>query len=297
MRGIGNHCNLIIVYGGVIMAQKQKPSEMLVEKLVEAIESGIQTGKWIRPWKTGAAQNVESGHVYSGNNAMYLALYRAFSGVNHTQYYGTINQWNRLGARVKYKEEGFTLIKNPTRVEKKDANGEVISEYTFWAHFTVFNSTQVEGWEAPVETTVESDDVVRQRFAKMLNQYNIKVNSGSEAYYSPSTDDITMPDITTFSVEDQYWATLAHEAIHWTGHPSRLNRIDVGNHRGEAYAFEELVAELGSVFVASTFGITPESDANILSYLGSWHKQIKEDKGAIRRALSLANQAAAYLGS
>ena len=272
-----------------------KPAEMLVEKLITAIEAGIETGKWIRPWKGGSAQNAVSGHVYSGNNAMYLALYRAFAETEHTQYYATFPQWSKLGAKIKTGSKGITLVKNPTKVDKKDEAGEVTGQYTFWRHFTVFNSTQVEGWEPPVETIVESEEAVRQRFTEMLERNHIKINAGFEAYYRPSTDDITMPDISTFPVEDQYWATLAHEAIHWTGHHTRLARINVGDHKGEKYAFEELVAELGSVFVASAFGITPESDANILSYLGSWSKQIKEDKTAIRRALSLANTAVNFL--
>ena len=278
------------------MNSKQMPSELLVEKLVEAIESGIKTQRWVRPWKTGQAQNALTNHIYSGNNAMYLAVYRAFAGVEHTQYYATMKQWNELNARVKKGESGLTLVKNPTRVEKKDKETkEVIGTYTFWANFTVFNSSQVEGWEPPTNAQVESDEKVRNNFATLVQRHGIKVNTGSEAFYRPSSDEITMPPITDFPIEDNYWAVLAHEAIHWTGHPQRLGRIDPANHRGDAYAFEELVAELGSVFVASTLGITPESDANILSYLDSWHSQLKNDKTAVRRALALANEAAQYL--
>jgi antirestriction protein ArdC len=280
------------------MNSKQMPSELLVEKLIEAIEAGIKSGKWVRPWKSGQAQNALTGHIYSGNNAMYLAVYRAFAGVEHTRYYATLNQWNQLGARVKKGESGLTLVKNPTRVEKKDKeSGEVIGEYTFWASFTVFNSSQVEGWEPPINAQIESNKQVRDNFAALIQRHGIVVNTGSEAFYRPTTDEITMPPIADFPIEDQYWSVLAHEAVHWTGHPSRLGRIDPANHRGDVYAFEELVAELGSVFVSSALGITPESDANILSYLSSWHFQLKNDKTVVRRALRLANEAAQYLGA
>jgi len=279
------------------MSNKQMPADMLVEKLVQAIESGIKTQKWIRPWKSGQAQNALSGHVYSGNNAMYLAVYRAFAEVDHTRYYATLKQWNELGATVRKGERGLTLVKNPTRVEKKDKeSGEVIGEYTFWANFTVFNSNQVDGWEPPTTTQVESDKQVRDNFAALVKRHNIVINEGSEAFYRPSSDEITMPPVTDFPVEDNYWAVLAHEAVHWTGHKSRLQRIEDASHFGNyLYAFEELVAELGSVFVASALGITPASDANILSYLDSWHSQLKNDKTTIRRALRLATEAAQYL--
>lgn len=273
----------------------QKPSEMLVERLVSAIEAGIETGKWVRPWKSGMAQNVVSGHIYSGNNALYLALYRAFSGVEHTQYYGTVAQWNQLGARVKQGSKGFSLVKNPTKVDKKDEAGEITGTYTFWPHFVVFNSTQVEGWEPPTANPVESSVEVREKFRALIAKHDITINVGTEAFYHPKTDEITMPALNSFPIEDHYWATLAHELIHWTGHPSRLNRIEIGHHRGEAYAYEELVAELGSVFIASSFGVTPESDANILSYLGAWSKRIREDKTAIRNAVALASSAVKFL--
>jgi len=278
-----------------VAMSNQKPAEMLVEKLVNAIESGMQTGKWIRPWKGGSAQNALSGHIYSGNNAMYLAMYRAFAQTEHTQFYATFPQWSKLGAKVKAGAKGITLVKNPTMVDKKDANEEVIGQYVYWRHIVVFNSTQVEGWEPPVEVVKESETAVRDRFTAMLERHHIRVNTGFQAYYRPSSDEITMPAVKDFPVEDQYWATLAHETIHWTGHPSRLARINIGNHKDKAYAFEELVAELGSVFVASTFGITPESDANILSYLANWNELLKQDKTAIRRALSLANEAVNFL--
>jgi antirestriction protein ArdC len=272
-----------------------KPSEMLVERLVQAIESGIKTGEWVRPWKSGHAQNVVSGHVYTGNNALYLAVYRAFANTEHTPYYGTVAQWNQLGARVKQGSKGFSLIKNPQKVEKKDEAGEVTGTYTFWPQFVVFNSTQVEGWEPPSEKPVESDSLVRDKFTTLIAKHDITINTGVSAYYTPTCDEITMPAKASFAVEDDYWATLAHEVIHWTGHPTRLNRIDIGKHRGEAYAFEELVAELGSVFMATSFGITPKSDHNILAYLSGWHKRIREDKTTIRTAVALASDAVKFL--
>ena len=65
--------------------------------------------------------------------------------------------------------------------------------------------------------------------------------------YSISTDHVQMPPFQTFRDADSHAATVAHELCHWTRHESRLNR-DFGQKRfgDEAYAVEELVAELGA---------------------------------------------------
>src|SRR3546814_6671095 len=70
-----------------------------------------------------------------------------------------------------------------------------------------------------------------------------------EAYYEPTADRVTMPAVSLFDGFDHYYATLAHELSHWTGHTSRLGR-DLKNRFGTAaYAAEELVAELSSAML------------------------------------------------
>ena len=54
-----------------------------------------------------------------------------------------------------------------------------------------------------------------------------------------------------FETDDAHQSTLYHECIHATGHSKRLNRELTGNFGSEDYAKEELVAELGSVFLCA----------------------------------------------
>ena len=87
----------------------------------------------------------------------------------------------------------------------------------------------------------------------------------------------------------------AHELIHWTGHESR-NARQFGQRFGdEAYAFEELVAELGSAFLFADLGITPEVQDNHAAYLGHWLRVLKADKRAIFTAASQAERAVDFL--
>ena len=69
-----------------------------------------------------------------------------------------------------------------------------------------------------------------------------------------------MPPFEAFENRERYYATLAHETTHWTRHPTRLER-EFGRKRfgDEGYAMEELVAELGSAFLAADLDITQQS--------------------------------------
>jgi antirestriction protein ArdC len=289
--------------------------DVVTEQLVKAIESGAETGKWVRPWVSEANQRFTDGYVYTGSNQFFLSLYRFIStqggyagnhpklkeayerlaGTHLTQYWGAFDQWKAQGATVKLGAKGFPLIRQVTAKRKNKKEDGTDDFFQYFTSYVVFNSTQVEGWEPPVNR-VETDEQIRSRFRTMIARHNIKVTHGGDrAFYLPTEDSITLPPVESFPVEDDYWSTLGHEAIHWTGHESRLQRIDPDNHRGDTYAFEELVAELGSAVLATQYGIEVASDANILAYLGGWAKRIKEDKTAVRKAMSLAIKAAQYL--
>ena len=105
-----------------------------------------------------------------------------------------------------------------------------------------------------------------------------------------------MPEANTFRDAESYYATLAHETIHWTRHASRLDR-DLGRKRfaDAGYAMEELVAEIGAAFLCADLGITPETRDDHAAYIQSWLKAMKGDKRAIFTAASHAQKAADYL--
>jgi len=67
------------------------------------------------------------------------------------------------------------------------------------------------------------------------------------AYYRLSSDTIHLPSQDRFATPSGYYATALHELGHWTAHPDRLDR-DLRNPFGsEAYAREELRAEIASL--------------------------------------------------
>jgi hypothetical protein len=84
-----------------------------------------------------------------------------------------------------------------------------------------------------------------------------------------------------------------HELTHWTGAKSRLDR-DLKNRFGtQAYAAEELIAELGAAFLAAEFSF--DGDVRHAGYIKTWIHLLKSDKRAFFTACSRAQQAADYL--
>jgi len=63
----------------------------------------------------------------------------------------------------------------------------------------------------------------------------------------------------------------------------------------EAYAVEELVAEMGAAFLCADLGVTPETLPDHADYLGHWLGVLKTDKRAIFTAAAQPQRATDYL--
>jgi antirestriction protein ArdC len=85
--------------------------------------------------------------------------------------------------------------------------------------------------------------------------------------------------------------------MHWTGHSSRLDRALNPRFGEEAYAMEELVAELGAAFVCADLDLAPEPREQHAAYIVNWIEVLKDDKRARFAASSQAQRAADYLNN
>ena len=121
-------------------------------------------------------------------------------------------------------------------------------------------------------------------------------HGGDDAFYVLTEDYIQMPPFGLFHDAESYYATLAHESVHWTRHDSRLKRRFPNTGRpGAAYAKEELVAEIGSAFLSAELGITPSIRADHADYIGAWLRVLEGDSRAIFTAASQASKAVTWL--
>jgi antirestriction protein ArdC len=68
-----------------------------------------------------------------------------------------------------------------------------------------------------------------------------------------------------------------------------------GRFGDDAYAMEELIAELGAAFLCADLGLTSEPREDHACYLKNWIAVLKGDKKAIFTAAAKASQAASWL--
>jgi len=176
------------------------------------------------------------------------------------------------------------------------ASGGVVQQgaYTSILSYTVFNAEQIDG--LPKMATKEIDPAEKYAQAEALVDIlgvEVKHLDGCDsAAYLPTEDRVVMPATGQFRTVEDYVATKMHEVIHWTGSPKRLNRTK-GLQGSDEYAFEELVAELGSAFLCAHLGI--EGKLQHPEYLAAWIKRLQADEKAIIRAASLASKAVDFI--
>jgi antirestriction protein ArdC len=104
-----------------------------------------------------------------------------------------------------------------------------------------------------------------------------------------------MPPYPAFRDAVSYYSTLAHEHTHWTAPASRCDR-QLGKRFGDnAYAAEELIAELGAAFTCAHLGLSTEPREDHAQYIQSWLRVLKADRRAIFTAASKAQQATDWL--
>ncbi|WP_431480443.1 zincin-like metallopeptidase domain-containing protein [Pseudomonas simiae] len=125
---------------------------------------------------------------------------------------------------------------------------------------------------------------------------NIIHRIADEAFYHPIRDLIQLPTKAQFPDQGGYYATALHELTHWTGHHSRLQREGVISpcpFGSPAYAFEELIAEMGAAFLCAYAGL--QGELRHEGYIDSWLGLLKADNRVIFRASGQARCASEYV--
>ena len=84
---------------------------------------------------------------------------------------------------------------------------------------------------------------------------------------------------------------MLHELTHWTGSPKRLDRVKGKSFGDDAYAFEELIAELGATFLCAQLGISNDVRPDHAQYIKSWIGKLRSDPKFLFQAASKAQKA------
>ena len=277
----------------------------VTNQIIAALEAG--TSPWACPWdrEHGGLMpaNLTTSRRYRGINVLLLNL-RQIAGGYPTNRWLTFQQAHSLGAHVRRGESGTRIVffklleRDDVTVGRFQAANDEPSRKVIplLRSFTVFNEAQVEGLPAHLtwpQAPQPEGDTYAAAEALLARSGAVIQHGGSRAFYSPSLDLIQMPPVEFFVNFERYYGTALHELTHWTGHPSRCSRTLANRQHIEAYAFEELVAEMGSAFLSSHCGL--QGQLHHASYIASWLQALRNDKRLVFSAASLAQKAMDFL--
>jgi antirestriction protein ArdC len=292
--------------------------DTLVSSLIHLMERG--TAPWRREWDSqrgGHHVNLISGRPYRGANPIVLTIGLHQRGATLPYWCGAAEArahglWPQQGSkavtvlrpqvkRSRISPQGHA--NNPNHHTQGQTLKEDDPNERTWVRYrpvSLFNAQDLEGEAlagliaARQAADTEAKRAEPERFARaqgVLQSWPVPLSQGgTRALYNPHTDHIHLPDRGTFHSSSAFYATWAHEALHSTGHPSRLGRDLSGAIGSQAYAREELLAELGAVLLGDRLEIGSDV-SNHAAYLAEWIRLLRESPQLLYKLLSEARRA------
>lgn len=284
-----------------------------VAAIISTISGLLEAGTrpWVKPWDGGTGLTGmplrHNGVEFTGSNRFWLML----KNLEHSSpYWLTYKQAQELGGQVRKGEKSCHALLATTSVkEKPEASDGEMDVRRFYKTYPVFNADQIEDLPSNFyPTTIVANKTAHEITAEALalrqklDRFPITRIVGNSAYYSPAQDLICLPPAADFHTLQDAFATELHELIHATGANHRTGRRQALKEKkwtsGETYyAYEELVAELGSIIASYWLGIPPNQSVmeNHASYLASWSSLMTDRPTSFLTASHMAEQAAQYL--
>lgn len=277
----------------------------ITNRIIDAIERN--PGKPQMPWRRNSTplwmpENALSKNRYNGINVVNLWVAAECRGFT-SPLWATYKQWTELGAQVrKGAKSELVIFYKEFDVEPSSDDSDDDGKRRVARASHVFNSADVDGFAlpdaaeplGPVQRLEAADRFITATQARIAH-------GGDRAYYRPSTDTIQLPDehrftgTDTMDRDESYYAVLLHELTHWTAHYTRCNRDLEARFKKQAYAAEELVAEIGSAMLCAEIGVTQDTRIDHAQYVFNWLQLLKDDPKAIFTAAAKASEAVAYL--
>ena len=278
----------------------EEHAERVTASLVNMIAND-EGDTWSMPWHSHGfadhlrARNATTQTGYRGANVITLAVAGIERGFP-TGEWATYRQWQSVDGQVRKSERSTQIVKwIPNSLDGDEVPGAAVDgdnqKRLIPRVYSVFNVHQIDGIEPTEQATVDAD-TASEWVASIGADV---VYGGDRAYYTVGADRIYVPGIEQYDDHAAHWATVIHEHLHWTGHPTRLDR-DLRHPFGSLeYAAEELVAELGAAIACARLGVSVEPREDHAAYLSHWLKILGEDPKALFRSAAAAQRAIDYL--
>lgn len=281
---------------------------IITEKIIDQLSKGIIP--WRKPWVGGGAMAVKyrSGEPYSMLNQLLLGKPGEWLS------WGLIQE---LGGRVKKGAKGSICVWTKTENKKVETENSETGEkeesiefrrYLKW--YKVWHIDDCEGIPSKIVPVVANPDIKPiEEAEKVINAYVerekadgftfVNNRESSQAYYSPSLDQVVVPMLTQYEDAEEYYSTTFHELTHSTMKESRCDRKGENKMAAfgdENYSREELVAEMGAAFLCNKTQLdTEKTFKNSTAYIQHWIKALQNDKKMISWAATRAAKAVNYI--
>jgi len=286
----------------------------VTDRIIAMLEKGgnVFRERWTRASSRGLPRNGKTGAPYHGANVLLLWDAVIEAGYSSNVWL-TYKQAAAMGAQVRRSEKGVMCAHFERRALKGEAPSEDASatdddprraqqgrSFLLCTPFWLFNAAQIDG--LPVEVIDQLCYPAAPPGPPMEMAMRILAGSQATIRYGferamclTQPDEIRLPWPRRFTSGEALVATALHELVHWSGHPDRLHRAFGDRFGDAAYAFEELVAELGSAFLLGHCGLVDATIEGHAAYLDSWLRMLRDDRSAIFTAARLAGEACEFL--
>jgi len=264
-------------------------------------EDGV---KWTKRWaQPNPCQNAITGHIYTGSNVLTTAIAMIENDWTDPRFL-TIPQSRKIGAGNVIKGSKSTPIVHFQLVSDKNDETKKYPRARVWNAFNVCQFSSIdESLLVSITDEQPSIHTRNQNIDSFISNVGVKIAKSQSAFYNRATDYIGMPDPTAFldtpdaTASENYYSTLLHELIHYTGPSNRMDRgcFKEYSKSNAARAEEELIAEIGSVFLGSLFGLQYAPREDNVAYVQSWIKNLEDKPSTIFSASSEASSAIKWL--
>ena len=286
------------------MATAQQTLEQFAKEVIASMKKN--NGRWEKMFGENInAFNSVTNNRYRGVNQLMLS----FTSENKkykNNIWASYKQWESIGGQVKKGSKGTGIIfyKPTLYTEDKKTGKNKIKQWSVLRGSTVFNVSQVDltnsEYKIPVVKFGKQYSIKEiDSFIKSTN-VTVKHDDVNRCFYVPSKDYINMTpkeffrDTKDSNATVNYYSVFFHELTHATGHEKRLNRKDKFDNHKKSYAYEELIAETGSILFGKHFKIAKTVRPNHAQYLNSWIKALENDFSFLSGAIAQASKAFEY---
>lgn len=322
---------------------QQTPIDKALAKIANVLITRMEELKgenWQQPWLStsyqGLPQNI-TGRTYNGMNKFMLDLVTSVNG-HEMPVFLTFNQASKEGIHINkgavsmpvlyyersYKDQAGNRLTEAQAAKLTEEQRKELIPHMILKKFDVFNIADTNFKEVKPElyAKLQKDFAISEiktdvtgmyankELDRMLSKQEwlcpIDVKKSDAAYYSPSTDSITLPLKSQFRKGEtadeiyrsgmEFYSTALHEITHSTGASNRLDRLKEGSKFGDkTYAKEELVAELTAASISHTLGFERQITDNSAKYLSNWVGALKEEPKFILSVLSDVSKASSLI--